>query len=67
MALPNLWQTLQPGALTDAAKLGVWVAKALAVVVWIHFFFPVNLPRVIVLRKGGTRTIRMLRQSTILY
>ena len=42
MALPNRWQTLQPGALTAAPKLGLRVAKGLSCDRMGSLFFPVN-------------------------
>ena len=39
MALPNLWQVLQPGALTERPKLGTNVAKGLSCGVLVLFIF----------------------------
>ena len=63
MALPNLWQTLHPGALTDApqTKLGVWVAKALSCDhMELLFFLLLNPPGVILFRRGGTQIFAVL-------
>ena len=54
MALPNLWQGLYPGALTNSV---CGLLKPLAVIVWIHIPPPVNPPELCRLEEAGSQKL----------